>query len=163
MQDDITLVVTVFATAGSGVVAGIFFAFSTFVMKALGQMPAPSGIVAMQRINVTVINPLFMLAFLGTPAASLYLAVIAVIDFSEPGFGYLLAGSVLHIVGSLLVTIGFNVPRNNRLATIQPESEEASGLWSKYLKEWTAWNHVRTASALGATVLFSLGLLWTSL
>ena len=64
----------------------------------------------MQRINVTVINPLFMFVFLGTPAASLYLAIVAVTDLSEPGFGYLLAGSSLHIVGTLLVTIAFNVP-----------------------------------------------------
>ena len=162
MQDDITLLVNVFAIAGSGVVAGTFFAFSTFIMKALGQMPARTGIVAMQRINVTVINPLFMFVFLGTPAASLYIAVIGVIDLSEPGFGYLLAGSSLHIVGSLLVTIAFNVPRNNELATVEPDSEQASSAWSKYLKEWTVWNHVRTVSSLGSTVLFSLGLLWTS-
>ena len=162
MHDDITLAVNIFAIAGSGLVAGIFFAFSTFVMKALSQMSASAGIVAMQRINVTVINPLFMLVFLGTPAASLYLAIIAVIDLSEPGFGYLLAGSSLHIVGSLLVTIAFNVPRNNELATVDHDSEEAAGAWSKYLREWTVWNHVRTVSSLGSTVLLSLGLLWTS-
>ena len=162
MQDNFTLLVNVFAIAGSGVVAGIVFSFSTFVMKALSQLPARTGIVAMQRINVTIINPLFMLVFLGTPAASLYLAIVGVIDLSEPGVGYLLAGSVLHIVGSLLVTIAFNVPRNNELATLDPDNEEASTTWSKYLREWTAWNHVRTVSSLGSTVLLSLGLLWTS-
>ena len=162
MDDTITLAVNIFAIAGSGLVAGIFFAFSTFVMKALSQMPASAGLVAMQRINVTVINPLFMLVFLGTPLASLYLAVVGVIDLSEPGFAYLLAGGAVHIVGSLFVTIAFNVPRNDALATVDPESQEASTAWSKYIREWTAWNHVRTVSSLGSAVLFSLGLLWTS-
>ena len=162
MQNDFTFAVNLFAIAGSGVVAGIFFAFSTFVMQALGQMPVPAGILAMQRITVTVFNPLFMLAFIGTPVASLYLAIVGIIDLSEPGFGYLLAGCTLHIVGSLLVTMAFNVPRNNSLATIEPDSEEASDAWSKYLKEWTVWNHVRTVSSLGSTVLLSLGLVWTA-
>ena len=160
-MDNITLAVTISAIAGSGLVAGIFFAFSTFVMKALSQMPASAGIVAMQRINVTVINPLFMLVFLGTPVAGLYLAIVGVIDLSEPGFAYLLAGGAVHIVGSLFVTMAFNVPRNNALARVDPESQEVSGVWSKYIREWTAWNHVRTISSLGSTVLFSLGLLWT--
>ena len=161
MDDNITLAVTISAIVGSGVVGGIVFAFSTFVMRALSQMPTSAGIVAMQRINVTIINPLFMLVFLGTPVASVYLAIVGVIDLSEPGFAYLLAGSTVYIVGLLLVTMAFNVPRNDALATVDPESQQASTAWSKYIREWTAWNHVRTVSALGSTVLFSLGLLWT--
>ena len=158
MYDNITLAVTISAIAGSGVVAGIFFAFSTFVMKALSQMPVSAGIVAMQRINVTVINPLFMLVFLGTPVASLYLAIVGVTDLSEPGSAYLLAGSAVHIVGSLLVTMAFNVPRNDALATVDPESAEAASVWSKYIREWTAWNHMRTVAALAAAVLLTIAL-----
>ncbi|WP_010496926.1 hypothetical protein [Paenibacillus elgii] len=44
---------------GSGLIAGLFFAFSTFVMSALARLPAEQGIAAMQSINVTVLNPLF--------------------------------------------------------------------------------------------------------
>ncbi len=160
MPNNVTLAVTVFAVAGSGVVAGTFFAFSTFVMKALGQMPTQAGISAMQRINVTVINPLFMLVFLGTPAASVYLFVHALTGLDEAGSIYLLAGSSLHVVGSLLVTIAFNVPRNNALAAVGPEGEEASTAWSAYLRDWTRWNHVRTVAAMGSAVLLSLALLW---
>jgi hypothetical protein len=39
-------VLTVAAAVGSGVMAGVFFAFSTFVMRALGRLPAPQGIAA---------------------------------------------------------------------------------------------------------------------
>src|SRR5262245_41534933 len=51
---------------GSGIVGGVFFAFSTFVMKALGELPASQGVAAMQRINVVVLNRLFLGVFLGT-------------------------------------------------------------------------------------------------
>ena len=40
------------AVLGCGLVAGIFFAFSTFVMRALGRRPAGEGIAAMQAINI---------------------------------------------------------------------------------------------------------------
>ncbi len=62
------------AALGSGVVAGIFFAFSSFVMSALGRLPPAQGVAAMQSINETVINPGFLLVFFGTGLACLALA-----------------------------------------------------------------------------------------
>ncbi len=159
-MNDLTLTITVIAIIGSGIVAGVFYAFSTFVMKALGQMTPAAGIEAMQRINITVINPFFMLAFMGTPLISVYLAVIGFIDISEPGHSYLAAGSLLHIIGSLFVTIAFNIPRNNALAKVAPDSSEGAKVWSSYLVQWTRWNHVRTTAAAGSTVLLSLALAW---
>ena len=158
MLDNFTLILTVFAVAGSGVVAGIVFTFSNFVMKALGQMPVPAGISAMQRINVAIINPLFMLIFLGTPAASMYLFVYALINPAEAGSIYLLAGSIVYLAGAFLVTIVFNVPRNNALEAVDPESPRGASFWSGYLRSWTAWNHVRTTAALAAAVLLSVAL-----
>jgi len=54
------------ACIGAGTVGGVFFAFSAFVMKALAQLPASRGVAAMQRINVVVLNPLFLGVFMGT-------------------------------------------------------------------------------------------------
>jgi uncharacterized membrane protein len=64
-----------FTAIASGLVAGIFFAFSTFVMSALAHRPTAEGIAAMQEINITVINPWFMTAFLGTAVACLALGI----------------------------------------------------------------------------------------
>jgi uncharacterized membrane protein len=75
-----------------------------------------------------------------------------------PGAPCLLAGSVLYLVGTVLVTILFNVPRNNALGVLAPASSEAEKLWVSYLFSWTAWNHVRTIAALVAAVLFSIAL-----
>ena len=113
---------TFLSILGTGLVAGIFFAFSVFVMRALGRLPPTGGIAAMQSINVAVLNPVFFAAFFGTAVLSLALAVAALVGWSLP---YLLAGSLLYLVGTILVTIVFNVPLNNRLASVTPDSAEA--------------------------------------
>jgi uncharacterized membrane protein len=149
---------TVLAALGAGLVAGIFFAFSAFIMAALGRLPADGGISAMQSINVAVLNPLFFLAFFGTAMLALVLAVAALIDWSHAGASYLLAGGLLYLVGTIFVTIAFNVPLNNRLAAAKPGTAEGAKLWAHYLSSWTTWNHVRTAAALAAAASFILAL-----
>jgi uncharacterized membrane protein len=136
---------------GAGVVGGVFFAFSTFVMKALTQLPPRQGVSAMQRINVVVLNPLFLGLFMGTALLSVGGLVAAVLAWSDPASLLLLAAGLLYLVGSFLVTVGFNVPRNQRLAVMNPESPEAHAYWPIYVREWLWWNHVRTvASAASA-------------
>ena len=144
------------AALGSGLIAGVFYAFSTFVMKALSRLPAPEGVAAMQSINVAVINPMFLGVFLGTAAVSLAAAVVAVARWQRPGAEYLLSGGLLYLVGTFGVTIAFNVPLNNSLAAVSPGDAGAAAQWASYTSRWTAWNHVRTAAAVGAMVLLAL-------
>lgn len=145
---------TLAAAIGSGLVGGIFFAFSTFVMRALGQMAPASGIEAMQRINVTVLNPWFLGAFFGTALVGLWLGGWSVWHWDRPGAVLLLAGSVLYVIGTFGVTVAFNVPLNEALAKLPADSAEAARLWARYLVVWTNWNHVRTIAALlGAAAL----------
>lgn len=141
---------------GCGLVAGIFFAFSAFVMAALARLPAPQGIAAMQSINIAVINPMFLVAFFGTAAACLLLAVVSLTGWSEPRAACLLAGALLYLVGTVLVTIAFNVPHNNALAAVDPNSSDGAILWTRYVGRWTAWNHVRAAAAFAAAASFSI-------
>ncbi len=145
-----------FSALGCGLIAGVFFAFSTFVMRALAQRPPAEGIAAMQAINITVINPWFMTAFLGTAVTCLTLAIASLFKGHQPGTAYLLIASLLYIVGSVGVTMMFNVPLNDTLATIKPDSSEAVNFWAKYLSAWTFWNHVRTIASLAAAALFML-------
>ena len=147
---------TLVSALGSGLVAGTFFAFSTFVMKALGNLPPPQGIAAMQSINVVVINPWFMAVFLGTAALCIAVVTAAFLQRQDPGTPYLLAGGVLYLVGTVLVTILFNVPHNDSLAAVAPATPEAAALWASYLSTWTAWNHVRTIAALAGSALFTI-------
>jgi uncharacterized membrane protein len=155
---DWLFVLTLLTALGSGLMAGVFFAFSAFVMKALARLSPAEGIAAMQSINITVINPLFMAAFLGTTAAGLVVAIAALFRWSEPGAVYLLAGGALYLVGCFVVTGAFNVPRNNALAAAAPNDPDAHGLWADYMSRWTAWNHVRTAASLAAAAVLTLAL-----
>jgi uncharacterized membrane protein len=68
MTGKLLFALTLLSALGCGSVAGIFFAFSTFVMNARARLPAAQGIIAKQSINVAVINPLFGAAFFGTAA-----------------------------------------------------------------------------------------------
>jgi uncharacterized membrane protein len=150
---------TLIAALGSGLVAGIFFAFSTFVMTALGRLPPAHGIEAMQSINVAVINPWFMAAFFGTAVVCIVLIVGGLLHASASSAILLLAGGALYLLGCILVTIALNVPLNNALAAVKPESAPAAELWTRYLRDWTFWNHVRTTASLAAAAAFILALL----
>ncbi|MEG3877154.1 DUF1772 domain-containing protein [Microcoleus sp. herbarium7] len=146
------------AALGCGLIAGVFFAFSTFVMKALAQQPPAQGIAAMQSINITVINPLFMGAFLGTGAACIFLTISSLLKWHQPGAVYLLLGSLLYLVGTFLVTMLCNVPLNDALAIADPNSTDGANLWARYLTDWTVWNHVRTIAAIAAAASFTIAL-----
>jgi uncharacterized membrane protein len=146
------------ALLGSGLVAGVFLAFSSFVMKALARLKPSEGIAAMQSINITVINPLFMTALFGTALLCSLLVIFSLLEFRYPTSIYLLVGSVFYIFGTVGVTIAFNVPLNDTLAKVTPNSAEGTEIWANYLTNWTFWNHVRTVAASIATVVMAIAL-----
>ena len=149
---------TVAAAVGCGVVGGVFFAFSTFVMAALRRLPAPQGIAAMQSINVTAVQPPLMLALFGTAAACAALIVVAVTSWDEPYAPWLLAGGLVYLLGEIVVTIAYNVPRNDELAALDPDSSEAAARWPSWVAEWRAGNHVRTVAGAAAAAAMCIAL-----
>lgn len=151
-------VLTLCSALGCGLMAGVFFAFSTFVMKALARLPPAEGIAAMQSINAMAVRPAFLSAFLGTALTCLALAVSAVLHWHAPDAAWRLLGSLLYLIGGFLVTIVFNVPRNDALAAVDPGSAEAATLWPWFVAAWTAWNHVRTVACLAAAALLTIAL-----
>lgn len=149
---------TLFAALGCGLMAGVFFAFSAFVMKALARLPSAEGIAAMQSINLVVMNPVFGVAFFGTAATCLLVLIFSLFQCRDPSASYLLVGSLLYLAGSLLVTMLFNVPKNEALALVTPAGPDSANLWASYLTSWTVWNHVRTAAAFAAAAALSIAL-----
>lgn len=149
-------VLKLIAALGCGLIAGVFFAFSTFVMKALAQQPPAQGIAAMQSVNITVINPWFMAVFLGTSVVCLILSVFSLLRWQQPGAAYLLVSALFYLIGCFGVTMVFNVPLNDALAVANPNTTEGANLWARYLTNWTFWNHVRTIAAFIAAALFTL-------
>ena len=157
-MNDLLPFLAIASVTGGGVVSGLLFAFSNFVMRALSQMPPEQGMSAMQKINVTIINPLFLTLFLGTPLLCAVLAVASILEPYSPGSIWLLGGAVTYLAGPFLVTMIFNVPLNNRLA--EADSANAEAIWEKYQIVWQRWNHLRTYLGILSILLMSAGLFY---
>ncbi len=149
--------ITFNALLGCGVMAGLFFAFSNFVMRALSRLPPSGAVAAMNAINVEIVNPLFLFLFVGTPAACLFLVIHAVLWAKAAGTVFLLSGGIVYLVGTLGVTAVFNVPRNNALARVDPAGPAAADAWREFVGPWLGWNHVRSVASLLAAVLLGCG------
>lgn len=144
------------ALLGAALNAGIFYAFSSFIMAGLGRVPPGEGVNAMNAINVTVINPSFLLVFMGTTVVCAALAIWSLTSLGDPRAWLVLAASVIFVIGCFGVTMAVNVPLNDRLAAVTADQAEA--LWRTYLTVWTRWNTVRTIAPLVSTALFVLAL-----
>jgi uncharacterized membrane protein len=144
------MILALLVCIGAGIVGGVFFAFSTFVMKALAQLPHNQGVAAMQRINVVVLNPLFLGVFLGTALLSAACLIAAFFPWAALRSALLLAASILYLVGCFFVTIRRNVPMNERLARLNKESSQAAEYWPAYVRTWSMWNHLRTMGSLAS-------------
>lgn len=137
----------------SGVMAGVYFAFSTFIMRAFGTLEPPQAVAAMNAINTTILRSLFMPLFFGSSIVSVALVVIAVMNWGEAGSGMALLAGVFYFLGMFVCTGLFNVPLNNALGEIASNNTDNSQQWIHYLKTWTSWNHLRTMSSLATCSL----------
>jgi uncharacterized membrane protein len=132
----------------------MFYAFSSFVMPALGRVPPAEGARAMQRINVDVFHPSFMALFFGIPVASVALTGVAIWRWDPALSPFVVAGAAVYVVGCFAVTAAGNVPLNNALERADVDTQSGQQLWADYLRRWTRWNTVRTAACVAAAVLF---------
>lgn len=130
--------------------AGLFFAFSAFVMTSLARLPAEQGIAAMQSINITILRSVFIVIFMGTSLLCVILGITSLFNLNQGYAVYVIAGCLFLIVGTFLVTIIFNVPLNDRLASAIPGSPEGAQVWLQYLADWVPWNHVRTIASIAS-------------
>ena len=155
MSGLITVIIVV-SILGAGLVTGLLFAFSNFVMKALADLPSEKGMFAMQRINETIINPIFMVLFLGTPILCSVIVVNAGLKINEPGNLFLLVGALAYVIGPFGITMLFNVPLNNLLA--RADVSDSNDIWPMYQKKWQRWNHIRTYIGVISVVFMAMGL-----
>ena len=150
---------TTVAALGCGLMAGVFFAFSAFVMDGLAGLASTRGMAAMQSINRAASTPPILTALFGTALVCIGLAVSALAKAGEGSVGWLVSGAGFCLVGAIGVTLARNVPMNEALARVDPERPEAAGHWKNYLRRWTVWNHVRGVAALAAAALLTVGLI----
>ena len=150
--------VAIVGAALSALMAGLFFAFSTFTMDGIRRIPPKEGLIAMQGINAaaTASAP-FLLVFIG---GGLYCAVVGVIAstrLDEPAGPYLVAAAITNVLG-IIITMTFHVPRNNALDRVDPDSPGADHTWRAHATTWVRGNHIRTSTYLSSTVAFAIAL-----
>lgn len=137
----------VLAALGSAITAGVFYAFSAFVMAGLDRQTDAVGLAAMQGINETAPKAPLLIVMFGTALFS----IVAMIAKPKP---LVFAAGFLFLVGTIGVTMVGNVPLNDELVPLDPQDASAQEIWRDYLVNWTRWNTVRTvAPALAAAAL----------
>jgi uncharacterized membrane protein len=148
MSSSFVIILLWTAALGSGLVAGVYFAFSVFVMKAFGELEPTQAIAAMNSINKVILRSLFMPLFFGSTVVSVLLIIAAFSQWGDVSAVIALIAGLFYFLGMFLCTVVFNVPLNNMLRDLKPHSTHAEVTWLHYLKNWTKWNHLRTVSSL---------------
>ena len=157
MSDDLLLTLTTVAGAGAGLAGGVFFAFSTFVMKGLDRLHPRDSVRAMQAINEAAPRSLLMVPLLGSALGSVVVGVHAVLSGQGDGRALRVTGALLGLA-AFAITAAANVPRNAALAALDPAEPEAAARWAAYAAEWTRWNHARAIAAVSSAVALAAAL-----
>lgn len=140
-----------FTIVTTALMAGLFFSWSVSVMPGLKRLSDREFVLAMQAMNRAIINPVFLACFMG---AGVLLAVSCFLQFEKPvppTYYWLLAASLIYLIGVLGVTFLGNIPLNNALDALNAETTGESALSTfrqQFELNWTALNHIRTISSL---------------
>ncbi len=135
------------ATVSTGLMAGLYFAFSCAVMLGLRHSDDRTFVVAMQKINVAILNGWFVVVFVGALIAGGLSVVLEWRADDHSALRWVIAGVALYLT-SLIVTVVLNVPLNDRLqgAGLPADPSELAAIRSAFEAQWNTWNIVRTVA-----------------
>lgn len=134
-----------------GLTAGIFYCWSISVTSGLALLSDKEYITAFQSLNRAILNPLFLLCFMG-PVFLLPLS--AFVSYCKPlpvAFWLLCVAFLVYIVGVMGVTMAGNVPMNDTLDKFNASSASAAGLAATrtaFEAKWNFLNNIRTVSCV---------------
>jgi uncharacterized membrane protein len=140
----------------TGLVSGLLYGWTVSVIPGLRRTTDLSYVTTMQQINQAIINPAFVIPFMGIP---LVLGAAAFVQFraGDTRRGWLLASATLtYVVAVLGVTVGRNVPLNDALDAFVIERSDTESLATRrhtYEQPWNRWHNLRT---LGSIASFAL-------
>jgi uncharacterized membrane protein len=141
------------AVITSGLSAGLFFAFAYAVMPGLAKAGDQTLVTAMQGINVAIINPLFLLVYLG-PLAFGLATVVALLGAGKGDvFGWTIAGLAVYVLGVIVVTAAINIPLNNALDAAGDADHAATR--RAFESPWNRANVLRTVASAAAFGCFA--------
>ncbi len=153
MFDSMIAIFLTIAAIGAGLMAGVYFAFSGFIMRSLDQLGAAQATDAMNAINEVILRSWFMLLFFGSTVLYAVLSAIALFDANLAGRWLLFTAGLIYVFGMFLCTAMFNVPLNNFLAEASDDDSTKVESWTLYYKQWTRWNHLRSVCSLAVLAL----------
>ncbi|WP_209860145.1 anthrone oxygenase family protein [Chitinophaga sp. OAE865] len=149
-------IILALATITTALMAGLFYAFAVSVNIAFAKLPDAAYITATQAINVAIVNPAFLVSFLGAPVLLIWAAWLHARPVFTRRSRYILAAAVIFVIGTFGVTVLANIPLNDQLAAFSTEGASTAEL--HHMREafaipWNNWHLVRTMAGIVALVL----------
>lgn len=145
----------------SGLMAGLFYAWSISVTPGLAKVDKQSYLLAFQAMNRAILNPVFFIPFMGT---ALLLPLLSYLSFDNTvslQFWLILAATAIYLLGIMAVTIAGNVPLNNQLEVLKittMSEAEMQAFREGFESQWNTLNWIRTLASALTFVLLSLAL-----
>jgi uncharacterized membrane protein len=151
--EPVALLLAVSAVLG-GIMAGFFFTYSASVVLALDRLSASTYTTVMQEINETVLNAVFGVAFFGAVVVPAVSAAVVLLrgDWTTQYGRFLLAGVVIYLIGTFVVTMLIHIPMNEYIAMWSASSPPDD--WVAVRSRWARWNHIRATAAVVSFVLY---------
>ncbi len=143
-----TLYFCLFLGLWNALVAGVFKAFSEFIMSGLLLAKPASGIESMQQINRTVLRTEFVAALISIAVFSCLFTLYALVEFEGASLIVIALAAVVYVPSVFIMTLKGNVPMNQRLDKLDYQSANAESYWSEYVVRWTKLNHIRTLGSI---------------
>lgn len=158
-MDALRDVLLVLATVSIGLMAGVFFAYAIAVMPGLARTADRTFVGAFQAMDRAIINPLFLLIFIGALAVTVLAAAAHLGEESRSAVPWILAAAVLYLA-VFVITVRVNVPLNDALkAAGDPDQIDVAATRERFREAtWVRWNVVRTVLTTVALVCLAIAL-----
>lgn len=135
---------------------GVFFTYSNSVVPGLDQVSAEKAVEAMRRINVVIVNPIFMLFFLG-PVVTGAVTGFLLLGLDEGAAAlWFFAATAIYLIGGVILSGAVNIPLNNALEN--STSTDWEKRWADFSPRWKKSNTVRALLSMVALALSGIGL-----
>ncbi|MCV9926116.1 DUF1772 domain-containing protein [Flavobacterium sp. LS1R49] len=147
---DTKMIVLLFTTLFTGLLAGIFFTWANAITPGIGRLDDINYLCAFQNMNKTILNPLFFVIFISPLFLSFATAYLYKSHYSYI-FWLLLAAAILYFAGVFLVTVMGNIPLNNLLEKTDLTNislEDARSLRDKFELKWNNLHLIRTITSV---------------
>lgn len=142
----------------NALMAGLYFSFTTAVMPGLARTDDRGYVTAFQRLNESILNPVFLTTFMGALVVPSVAVFLHLDDDTRTRLPWIIAGVVLY-GATVVITSTVNIPLNNRIAAAGDVTDQsAPAARAAFHERWTRFNSARTVLSLAAVVALAIAL-----